>query len=139
VEDYYKEMDTLMERLDLDEDMETLMARFLNGLNKEIANKVDLQPYFDIEEMLHLAIKVEKQLSTKRTRYTSSKPSSSFNSSWKKENRSDFRSRDKFVNENSKEKGESSMKRKAKLEESKERNRDIKCWKCQGLGHVSRN
>ena len=92
------------------------MARFLNGLNKEIANKVE-QPYFDKEEMLHLAIKAEKQLSTKRTRYASSKLSSSFNSSWKKENKSDFRSRDKFVNENSKEKSESSMKGKAKLEE----------------------
>ena len=30
VEDYYKEMDTLMDRLDLDEDMEALMAQFLN-------------------------------------------------------------------------------------------------------------
>ena len=97
MEDYYKEMDTLMDRLDLDEEMETLMARFLNGLNKEIADKVDLQSNSDIEEMLHLAIKVKKQLSTRRTRYNSSKPSSSFNSSWKKENKSEYRSRDKFV------------------------------------------
>ncbi|KAA0040916.1 uncharacterized protein E6C27_scaffold125G00290 [Cucumis melo var. makuwa] len=44
VEDYYKEMDTLMDRLDLDEEMETLVERFLNGLNKEIADKVDWQP-----------------------------------------------------------------------------------------------
>ena len=42
VKDYYKEMDTLMDRLDLDEDMEALMARFLNGLNTEIVDKVDL-------------------------------------------------------------------------------------------------
>ena len=41
MEDYYKEMDTLMDRLDLDEDMETLMARFLNGLNTEIVDKAD--------------------------------------------------------------------------------------------------
>ncbi|XP_038887118.1 uncharacterized protein K02A2.6-like [Benincasa hispida] len=120
VEDYYKEMDILMDRLDLDEDMETLMARFLNGLNKEIADKVDLQPYFDIEEMLHLAIKVEKHLSTKRARYTSSKPSSSLNSSWKNENRSDFRSRDKFVKENSKEKGNAFVTRRALSAQVKE-------------------
>ncbi|KAA0047486.1 Zinc finger, CCHC-type [Cucumis melo var. makuwa] len=39
VEDYSKEMDNLMDQLDLDEKMETLMARVLNGLNKEIADK----------------------------------------------------------------------------------------------------
>ncbi|KAA0065401.1 reverse transcriptase [Cucumis melo var. makuwa] len=88
-------MDTLMNRLDLDEKMETLMARIFNGLNKKIADKVDL--HSDIEEMLHLAIKVKKQLSTRRTRYNSSKPSSSFKSSWKNENKSEYRSRDKFV------------------------------------------
>ncbi|TYK02427.1 uncharacterized protein E5676_scaffold1738G00290 [Cucumis melo var. makuwa] len=102
------------------------------------SDKVDLQPYFDIEEMLHLAIKVQKQLSTKRTKYNSSKPSS-FNSSWKKENKSEFRSKDKFVNGSFKQKGESSMKEKSKFEESKERNRDIKCWKLQVLGHVARD
>ena len=31
------------------------------------------------------------------------------------------------------------MKGKYKFEESKERNRDIKCRKCQGLGHVTRD
>ena len=50
VEDYYKDMDTLMDRIDLDKDMEALMARFLHGLNTEIADKTDLQPYSDIEE-----------------------------------------------------------------------------------------
>ena len=103
------------------------MAQFFNGLNKEIADKVDLQSNSDIEEMLHLVIKVEKQFSTRRTRYNSSKLSSSFNSSWKKENKSEYRSRDKFVHKNLKEKCESSMKGKSKFEESKERNRDIKC------------
>ena len=45
VEDYYKEIDTLMDQLDLNEDMEALMTQFLNGLNTEIADETDLQPY----------------------------------------------------------------------------------------------
>ena len=49
-----------MDRLDLDEDMEALMARFLNGLNTEIADKTDLQAYSNIEELLHIAIKIER-------------------------------------------------------------------------------
>lgn len=31
------------------------------------------------------------------------------------------------------------MKGETKVEDPRERNRDIKCWKCQGLGHVSRD
>ena len=83
VEDYYKEMDTLMDRLDLDEDMEALMARFLNGLNIEIADKTDLQPYSDIEKLLHIAIKIERQIQRRSQRY-SSKTFPNSNSTWKK-------------------------------------------------------
>jgi cell division protein YceG involved in septum cleavage len=42
------------------EDRESIMVRFLNRLNKEIANVVELQHYMEIEDMVHLAIKVEK-------------------------------------------------------------------------------
>lgn len=34
------------------------MARFLNGLNRDIANVVELQHYAELEDMLHVAIKV---------------------------------------------------------------------------------
>ena len=61
VEDYYKEMEMLMMRLSLNEDREVTMARFLGGLNQEIANQVELQQYVELEEMLHVAIKIENQ------------------------------------------------------------------------------
>jgi len=32
------------------------MARFLNGLNKEIANVVELQHYIELEDMVHMAM-----------------------------------------------------------------------------------
>ena len=38
------------------------MARFLLGLNREIQDKVDMQHYVDLEDMVHMAIKVEQQL-----------------------------------------------------------------------------
>jgi hypothetical protein len=38
------------------------MARFLNGLNRDIANVVELQHYVDLEDMVHMATKVERQL-----------------------------------------------------------------------------
>ena len=62
MEDSYKEMEMLMMRLSMNEDREATMARSLDGLNHEIANLVELQQYVDLEEMLHVAIKIENQL-----------------------------------------------------------------------------
>ena len=52
-------MDIAMIRANVEEDRETTMARFLNGLNREIANKVELQHYVEIEKMDHKAINIE--------------------------------------------------------------------------------
>ena len=65
VEDYFKEMEVAMIRADVEEDREATMARFLAGLNREIANIVELQHYVEIVDMVHMAIKVEKQLKMK--------------------------------------------------------------------------
>ena len=48
-----------MIRANVEEDREATMARFLNGLNLEIADKVELQHYVEIEEIFHKAIKIE--------------------------------------------------------------------------------
>ena len=42
MEDYHKEMEITMIKANVEEDREATMARFLNGLNKEIANVVEL-------------------------------------------------------------------------------------------------
>ncbi|KAK8560080.1 hypothetical protein V6N12_012883 [Hibiscus sabdariffa] len=61
VEDYFKEMEMAMMRANIAEDREATMARFLNGLNTDIANVVELQHYVELDEMVHMAIKVERQ------------------------------------------------------------------------------
>uniref|UniRef100_A0A2N9G5R0 RNA-directed DNA polymerase n=1 Tax=Fagus sylvatica TaxID=28930 RepID=A0A2N9G5R0_FAGSY len=62
VEDYYKEMEIAMIRANVEEDREATMARFLLGLNREIHDKVEMQHYVELEDMVHMAIKVEQQL-----------------------------------------------------------------------------
>lgn len=42
----------------MEEDREATMARFLVGLNRDIANVVELQHYVELEDMVHMAIKV---------------------------------------------------------------------------------
>ena len=51
-----------MIRANVEEDREATMARFLLGLNREIHNKVEMQHYVELEDMVHMAIKVEQQL-----------------------------------------------------------------------------
>ena len=48
--------------VNVEEDCETTMARFLNGLNHDIANIVELQHCVELEDLLNMAIKVERQL-----------------------------------------------------------------------------
>ena len=59
VENYYKEMEIAMIRANVEEDRAATMARFLNGLNREIEDKVKLQHYVEIKEIVHKAIKIE--------------------------------------------------------------------------------
>ena len=42
MDDYHKEMEIVMIRANVEEDREATMARFLNGLNRDIANVVEL-------------------------------------------------------------------------------------------------
>jgi hypothetical protein len=48
-------------------DRKVTITRFLNDLNKDIVNMVELQHYLKIKDMVHIAIKVEKQLEKKNS------------------------------------------------------------------------
>ncbi|KAH1122158.1 hypothetical protein J1N35_005318 [Gossypium stocksii] len=65
VEDYYKEVEIAMIRVDIQEDRKATMARFFASLNWEIANIVELHHYVEIVDMVHMAVKVECQLKKK--------------------------------------------------------------------------
>jgi hypothetical protein len=58
-------MKIVMIRVNALEDMEAIMTRFLNGLNINNANMVELQYYLEIKYMVHMTIKMEKQLKRK--------------------------------------------------------------------------
>ncbi|GKV06983.1 hypothetical protein SLEP1_g18797 [Rubroshorea leprosula] len=56
---YHKEMEIAMVKANVEEDKEATMAQFLHGLNCDIANVVELQHYLELEDMVHMAMKVE--------------------------------------------------------------------------------
>ena len=136
VEDYFKEMEVAMIRADVEEDREATMARFLAGLNREIANIVELQHYVEIVDMVHMAIKVEKQLKMKgAVRGYSSSNASKWNQGASK-NVSTNQSKETVVPMESNKSVAESSKGKA-IENTQSRTRDIKCFKCQGRGHIA--
>ncbi|PKI58993.1 hypothetical protein CRG98_020613 [Punica granatum] len=74
-------MQIAMIRANVEEDREATMARFISRLNREIANIVELHHYVELEELVHMAIKVESQLK-KGGRSSSRFESSNSNSKW---------------------------------------------------------
>jgi hypothetical protein len=54
-----------MIRANIIEDTEATITRFLNGLNRETCNVVELQYYVELKDMVHMAIKIERQLKRK--------------------------------------------------------------------------
>ena len=136
VEEYYKEMEVSMARANIEEDREATMARFLAGLNREIQNVVELQHYVELEDMVHMAIKIENQLKRRGSSHTSSAPSPS-SSTWKS---NQWRKKEKPPNAKPKteqKQGGTSQGIQGKLDSFTTRNRDIMCFKCQGRGHIA--
>lgn len=57
IEDYHKEVEIAMIRMNVEEDRGATMAQFLNDLNREIVNVVELQHYVELEGIQHAAIR----------------------------------------------------------------------------------
>ncbi|XP_016733014.1 uncharacterized protein [Gossypium hirsutum] len=136
VKDYYKEMEIAMIRADVQEDPEATMARFLAGLNRDIANVVELQHYIEVVDMVHMAIKVERQLKRKGPSrgFPTSNPSKWSQGSSK--GPADPRGKETTVPPKTNKLITEMNKGKAP-ESTYNRNRDIKCFKCLGRGHIA--
>nr|XP_027127805.1 uncharacterized protein LOC113743953 [Coffea arabica] len=146
VEDYYKDMEISMLRADIQEDREATMARFLNGLRVEIADQLELQYYVEIEDMVEKAIKIEQRLKRRGTTRNYNPHPQTFtrpfqpsreergSNTWttpKPKQDQGSSSRPPFT------KADSKVVSKPTIETSKPRNRDTKCWRCQGIGHIA--
>ncbi|KAL5861525.1 hypothetical protein ACOSQ4_002821 [Xanthoceras sorbifolium] len=125
-----------MIRADVQEDREATMARFLNGLHRDIAKVVELQHYVELTDMVHMAIKVEQQLKRKGSTLVGQNSGSS--SSWKpnwsrREDQPSFKAKA----EPSKDHKAGGTINQGKPDSQPTRNRDIKCFKCLGAGHIA--
>ncbi|PKI63083.1 hypothetical protein CRG98_016534, partial [Punica granatum] len=117
VEDYVMEFEMLSMRYKLTEPREQTIARFISGLNKEIADIVELQPYLFLEDLIKLAVVV---------------------SSVDKRSSSKWNAQQKEVGASHRPQAEAT-KGKEKHTDSQRpvRSRDIKYFKCLGFGHIA--
>ena len=135
MEEYYKEMEVAMARANIEEDREATMARFLVGLNREIQNVVELQHYVELEDMVHMAIKIENHVKRRGSSNTRSTPGPS-SSTWKS---NQWRKEEKPLNAKHKielKQEGNNQGNQGKPDYFTTRNHDIMCFKCQG-GHIA--
>ena len=134
VDEYYKEMEMAMITANVEEDREATMARYLNGLNREIANTIELHHYVELEDLVHMAIKVERQLKRVSTRprpfpQTSSAAPWRSNQPKKEENHSTSKAKPEPATITTVSQGKSAP--------TSTRNSEIRCFKCQGRWHIA--
>nr|XP_027062889.1 uncharacterized protein LOC113689296 [Coffea arabica] len=146
VDEYHKEMEILILRADVQEDPEATMVRFLSGLRPDIAERVELQHYMELHELVDKAIKVEQRLKRRgttrsnfgNTAYSTNRPFQPRNDSRPSPNAHTPKPRFEGgkVDNPSFSKPPSST---PKFEEprAQTRARDTRCFKCQGKGHIA--
>src|SRR3954468_8720992 len=80
VEEYYQELQTGLIRCGIVEENESMLARFLGGLNREIQTILDYKDYNNITRLFHLACKAEREVQDRqalaRTNFSAGRPSS---------------------------------------------------------------
>ncbi|XP_044465404.1 uncharacterized protein LOC123195649 [Mangifera indica] len=131
VEEYHQKMEIAMIRANIKEDREATMTCFLLGLNRDIANLVELHHYIDLEDMVHMATKIEKQLRVKTKAVLTT---TSWKSNWKGNKGGDVNT-NKGRSDQSKNKEIITPKMQPKDDKSKDKSRDIQCFKCLGYRH----
>nr|XP_027127769.1 uncharacterized protein LOC113743895 [Coffea arabica] len=155
VEEYYKEMEMAMIKADVREDPEATMTRFVRGLKPEIVDIVELQHYLEIHELLDKAIKVERRFKRRgnnrpntnlqgegwRNQPPKKEESGTEPSNWNKPAVASHGLSKPGANP-SKPNGAPSRSNargnpNPNPDVSKARNRDVRCFKCQGFSHIA--
>ncbi|XP_068639380.1 uncharacterized protein [Aristolochia californica] len=134
--DYYKEMEMAMIRANVDEDREATMARFLNGLNREIANKIEIHHYVELDDLGHMAIKVERQLKRGGIRPRPA-PHNSSTTPWRSSYPNKEETSSTFMANHEPKIDTTTMDYQGKSAPILTHSNEIKCFKCRRRGHIA--
>lgn len=121
VEEYTREFEKLMMKCDIHEREEQTIARYLGGLNTDVAHPVQLQQYWSLDDVVRLAMRVEKHLPKKHSYRNFS---STENSSYPRKTDNDQ---------------PSTSTKPSPKPTTENKPKATKCFKCQGFGHIASN
>jgi len=82
VDEYFKDLETTLDRINMHDNEEYKIAKFVSGLRREIKDFVELHEYTSLKKVVHLAIKVESHL-LRTTPFKHTHDDGFSNSSWK--------------------------------------------------------
>ncbi|RDY13327.1 hypothetical protein CR513_01771, partial [Mucuna pruriens] len=130
MEKYHKDIEVTLTKANMLESNEATMTRFLQGLNRDIQDKVDLYHYATMDDLVHQA--------TRKRRPTSKKTYPSGTNNWRGKEEENERP----IKDKSREKG-SSIPQGRKDERMlpslapASKSNNIKCFKCLGKAHIA--
>ena len=131
---YFKELDTLLIKVDMQESDEAKMARFVSGLRRDIQDLVELYEYSSLKKLFHLAIKVESQLSKKNS-FKNSHNDGFYHTSWTTQQKSTSTFPSNFKKESTYKSKDSKPSPSTPISPTKTSSK--KCFKCLGFGHIA--
>mgnify|MGYP004721646377 FL=1 len=62
VVEYFEEIESIMKQVGIEEDLDTTIDQFLNGLNRKIANRIEVLPHLKLRDVVSMAVKIERRL-----------------------------------------------------------------------------
>nr|GLL37607.1 putative retrotransposon polyprotein [Ipomoea trifida] len=139
VREFYKEMERLKARANIQEDDETTIARILEGFNRDIRRELRNQEFDDVDKLLRVVSKVEDALRSERGSKPSvssqwDQPRRATNNSYQSRTQKEY-SRPSHTQEEKK----NNQREKEKFQEgSKQKVSTVTCYRCQGRGHYAR-
>ncbi|XP_013669098.1 uncharacterized protein LOC106373475 [Brassica napus] len=134
VEEYHLEMETFVIKAKVEEEVEATMARFQDGLNTDIQDRLEMQDFHTLEEMVHKATLIEQQ--RKRWNATRSPFGSNSKSSYSKDDKSNAKPKEGTPSTSSTP-STTTREDKGKGPATPVRATNIKCFRCQGYGHYA--
>ncbi|KAK0597158.1 hypothetical protein LWI29_022317 [Acer saccharum] len=130
VEEYTSEFDNQRILCDITEPDKQTIARYLGGLRTDISNIVQLQPYWTYNDVVKLSLKVEKQITEGR---------GGSSRSWIRENNTNRASvsTTKAISSTNIGATPKATRKQEGAASSSNHSSSIRCFKCQGIGHIA--
>ena len=58
--EYYEKTESIMKQVGIEEDLDTTIDQILDGLNRKIANRIEVLPHMKLRDVISTTVKIER-------------------------------------------------------------------------------